>query len=995
MIFENAPIGEALMGLDGGYLQVNQALCDITGYSRAHMLEMSASDISLPEDSEAEAIATARLLGGEIDKVMLEKQYLTATGVRGWATKSISLMRGEDGSPQHFIAQIQDITERKEQEQLLAAERRRSLATQTIGRIGSWEMDVSTHEVFWSDSLFELYGIDPQDFDGNYEAVGPLIHPDDRQLVDAAVFACVSDGTPFDVRHRALRSDGEVRWFDASGARDPNGYRVAGAVLDVTPQVLAAQALADGEERFRLAFDTAPVGMAMIGLSERPSALLRVNPAMCALTGRTEAELCVLDLDAISHPDEVLANRAMIEELCTGEGGNVQAEKRFRHPDGRTVWGQLAMSVVRPSDGRPFYGICLVEDITARKLAEEAVIHQSLHDPLTGLANRTLLYDRIEHALAASTRSRTPIGVLYIDLDGFKQVNDSAGHGTGDQVLVEAAARLRHTVRPGDTVARLGGDEFAIVCVNLADLDGLHAAASRVLESLRRPFQLAAGTFYVHGSIGLAISDETSSCDQVLADADAAMYAAKAGGKNRIAMPRAEDQVRAARVACLLPELLDAINNDQLIMYGQPVVDLATGRTVAVETLIRWDHPVRGILAPGEFLDVAENSSLMVAVGQRALAESCRMGAAWYQQLGAAAPDIHVNVSGRQLETGELTNEVLAALDASALPASRLVLELTETHMPVITDSLRADLDRLRQRGVRIAIDDLGTGYSSLARITQLPVDILKIDLRFTAGLGRDPACDAVVRAILNIGHAMGLSVVAEGVETPQQVELLRGYGCETVQGYLYSRPQPEAELVEYLTEHAADRGGSEDQPHDHTVQFYQEEEELVHSVAGYLAAAIRADEVAVVVATEAHRFEFEASMAASGIDVKDARARGALIAFDAQELLDVLMIGEGPDAGRFDALVGGLIRSASPRGRPVRVYGEMVALLCEAGNVNAAIVVERLWNALGRDQPFSLRCAYPLKAVADDASPLSVLCDEHSAVVGLPAFPTGSSLPG
>ena len=671
--FESAPIGKALIGLDGHYLRVNPAMCALTGYPETEMLQMTFREIAHPDDLADELAARDRLLTGDQATYAIETRYLTRTGGTVWVSTSGTLVRTGTGSPLHYIAQVQDITERLEHEQALAQERRRLRDAESIGHIGSWERNIATNSTIWSDTFLELYGLDPAHVADDPSAVAACIHPDDKPRVDAAIRDCGESGEPVQLRYRATRAnDGELRWLELSARRDNPGGRLAGAVIDVTVQV---------------------------------------------------------------H-------------------------------------------------------------------AEEALLHQSLHDPLTGLANRTLLFDRINHALAASTRSHIPVGVLYIDLDGFKQINDSAGHTSGDQLLVQVADRLRRTTRPGDTIARIGGDEFVLVCVEVADLDGLHAVATRALKALCAPFQLATGTHHISASIGVALSDESSATDQLMSAADAAMYAAKHAGKNRISAPHAEEAARAARTSRLLPQLHDAINNDQLIMYGQPVVDLATGTTVAVETLIRWQHPVRGVLPPSEFLDIAEHSPLVIPLGQRALTESCRIAATWNAQLGVNAPDLHVNVSGRQLESGHLTRDVLNVLEASSLPAAKLVLELTETHTPAITDSLLTDIDQLRERGVRIAIDDLGTGYSSLARITQLPVDILKIDLRFTAGLGRDPACDAVVRAILNLGHAMGLSVVAEGVETLEQADLLRTYGCTTVQGYLYSRPQPEAELYRYLGEH-------------------------------------------------------------------------------------------------------------------------------------------------------------------------------------------------
>jgi EAL domain-containing protein (putative c-di-GMP-specific phosphodiesterase class I) len=277
------------------------------------------------------------------------------------------------------------------------------------------------------------------------------------------------------------------------------------------------------------------------------------------------------------------------------------------------------------------------------------------------------------------------------------------------------------------------------------------------------------------------------------------MYEAKRAGKNRAHLHDDDAEASSNRAARLLPQLRAALERDQFILHGQPVLDLVTGHPVAVETLVRWQHPARGLLSPAEFLDVAEASPLMLALGRRVLEESCRMAAAWSEALGPAAPAVHVNVSGRQLEAGTFSADVRSALARYGLPAHRLVLELTETTMPTITHSLLADLQRLREDGVRIAIDDLGTGYSSLARLTDLPVDLLKIDLAFVAGLGRDPSCDAVVRAVLSIGAALGLTVVAEGVETPQQADLLRRYGCDTVQGYLYSPPRPESALLGVL----------------------------------------------------------------------------------------------------------------------------------------------------------------------------------------------------
>jgi diguanylate cyclase (GGDEF)-like protein/PAS domain S-box-containing protein len=574
---------------------------------------------------------------------------------------------------------------------------------------------------------------------------------------------------------------------------------------DVTSQRQAELALRESEQRFRLAFDAASVGMCMMSLDPASAGqLIRANQAMCDFTGYTEAQLLALDVVRLSIPEDAEATKAALAAMVRGEITQVRRETLYRHADGSNLWGLLSTSIVTPADGSLPYAISLIEDITARKHAEAALTHQALHDGLTGLANRSLLVDRLDHALAANARSTREVGLAYLDLDGFKQVNDGAGHAAGDELLVQVASRLRSSVRPGDTVGRLGGDEFAIICTDLGAGMDLSVVADRVLKALREPFLLPSGAFTISASIGLAIADGHSTGEQLLAAADTAMYTAKRAGRDRVTVTDPQQQARAARSNRLRPQLETALSADELMMYGQPVLDLRSGQVIAVETLLRWNHPRRGVLGPAEFLDVAETSALMIPIGRRALHESCRMAASWADQLGDRAPDVHVNISGRQLDTGNLTQDVLAALDAHGVPATRLVLELTETHMPLIADSLRKDLSGLRELGIRIAIDDLGTGYSSLTRITELPVDMLKIDLRFIAGLGTDSGCTAVVAAILEIGKTLGLAVVAEGVETAAQARLLAQYGCQTVQGYLYSRARPEADLSFYLASAAA-----------------------------------------------------------------------------------------------------------------------------------------------------------------------------------------------
>jgi diguanylate cyclase (GGDEF)-like protein len=428
-----------------------------------------------------------------------------------------------------------------------------------------------------------------------------------------------------------------------------------------------------------------------------------------------------------------------------------------------------------------------------RKQTEVQLAHRALHDPLTGVPNRRLLLDRIGHALARLARSGQAVAVLFVDFDRFKQVNDSFGHDAGDRVLVEAAARIHASIRPSDTLARLGGDEFVVLCEDVEGDDQAVGIARRVQRALEPAFRLGASQVRLGASIGVAVgTSDGDSPSGLIRNADAAMYHAKAFGGGRYEV---FDEVLRTRVAARLATenaLRLALDRGELRLHYQPVVVLATGRLTGVEALVRWAHPERGLVAPLEFISVAEESGLIQSLGQWVIEEACKQAERWRLANPAQAPGMmSVNLSPLQLVRSDLVEIVGAALRDTGSQAARLCLEMTESVVMEDARSVAAALTALGAMGVQLAVDDFGTGYSSLRSLRRFPVNVLKIDRSFVGGLGSSADDASIVAAVQSLADALNLDTVAEGIETELQVRELRALGCETGQGYYYAPPQP------------------------------------------------------------------------------------------------------------------------------------------------------------------------------------------------------------
>ncbi len=674
-----------------------------------------------------------------------------------------------------------------------------------ISKTAPWVWHVEQDKVEWSDEIFEMLGYEPGSFEMDREFYMSCVYPDDRPRVEKALERVLERHSVGAMEHRIFTRKGETLWIEqrAEVFRDAAGQPeyVVGVCQEVTARKISELDFMEKKRTLRLILDNAPIG---IWLQDSRGRLLFVNKAICDALGMSEEEFLSVDHYAEIYPGE--GNSVMgclaSDETALGQEGAHHSYETLKFSDGHSHDLEIIKIRLTNSDGVVSGLIGLSTDITQRKIAEEDLKFLAHHDGLTGLYNRNYFVDQLRKTFALAQRQKNHGALFFFDCDHFKAINDSLGHQIGDEILKEMGTRLSRSIRQEDEVARLGGDEFVVMAVNLGEdqrvaAERAQSIAEKLKNMLLEPYEVAGQLHHLTPSVGVSLfPQEEQTADDVLKHADTAMYRAKGAGRNtiRFFMPSMQEEVEQRLRT--QTELRHAIANDELELHYQPQINAITGVT-GVEALIRWNHPSRGMVFPGDFIEIAEESALIIPMGEWVLQHGLMQHKKWQAEgleLGALA----INVSPKQFHQENFVEYVKGLLNEMDMSGDVLELELTENILLDQTAETVSKIEALKEVGVFFSIDDFGTGYSSMAYLKKLPLDRLKIDKSFVSDITTNINDAHIVKTIIGMSHNLGLELIAEGVETKEEMEFLLENGCDNFQGYYFARPMPAKKIVEF-----------------------------------------------------------------------------------------------------------------------------------------------------------------------------------------------------
>jgi len=723
--------------------------------------------------------------------------FLTAhaeepTLARARATKPFGYLL-KPFSERELHATIQMVLERRAVEVALCESEERLRLALDAAEMGSWELDPATRQLSPGGHAGRIFGFSGEIFSGAWDDFLGQVYEGDRPLV-CQMFDCVIEGNRLcQVEFRSVRDDGRFCWLKVQGRAftfDGERFRrIIGVVQDVTDR-------RNGEERLRQAatvFEATQDGIVILGTDLH---ILNVNQSFCDMTGHHEEELVGGDFHLLTERADVFEPRRDAMASTLRRTGSWQGEVFGIRKNGDRFPLQIKAAAVRDEAGGLTHYVAVCTDISAVRKAESELKYLAHFDPLTGLPNRLLAMDRLEHAMTRCLRERDRVGLLFVDLDHFKNINDTLGHSIGDDLLRGVAQRMRKAVRNEDTVARLGGDEFMVVIEQVDRIEDVADIARKIGTLVSLPIPVTASVLSISASIGISLyPDDGLTREALIRAADTAMYAAKDAGRNRYAFYTSEMTANAVRYMGLKQDLRRGIDRSELVLFYQPQISLKDGCVTGVEALVRWRHAERGVIGADQVIPVAEKSGLILDIGDWVFREACRQAKLWQDQ-GLVSLRVAINVSPQQMRSGRLIGVIDEAIRESGVAPCQLEVEITESMLQDEVECV-SSLRAMKDMGLTLAIDDFGTGYSCMSSLKYLPIQRLKIDRAFIQDIPDDRNNVAITEAIIAMAHRLGLDIIAEGVETVRQEDFLRALDCEEVQGYLHAKPMPAEEVAD------------------------------------------------------------------------------------------------------------------------------------------------------------------------------------------------------
>lgn len=802
--FQRAEWGVVVGSTDSWALEtMNPAFARMHGYTVEELTGRPIVEVIVPEMRAdlPEQIRIAHRLG----HYSFESKHIRKDGTIFPVLVNVTAVRDEDGRLLHQIVNVLDITERKKVEDALRRSEDSLREAQKIAGIGNWDWNMRTGELLWSDEIYRIFGIEPQQFQASYGNFLETVHPGDRDFVEQAVNKAIKEKASYDINHRIVHPDGSVRVVNEQGrvflGEDGQPVRMVGTVHDITEEIENRRQM----QKLAMALEQASDWILVTDLEGR---IEYVNEAVTTMSGYQKEELLGKTpavFKSGKHGEDFY--QELWEALLSGH--SYQAIITNKRKDGRLFEIYHSITPLKNESGEITHFITTSKDVSQQKLLEDRLHYMANYDVLTDLPNRMLFLDRLHQSLGRAEHNRRQVAVVCIDIGRFSLINDSYGYEIGDWVLKETAERLAGLIRDGDTASRFGADEFGLILADMAHSDDVVRIVEHIMSQLRKPIRKNGIELILTLSAGISLfphdgHDEAT----LLRNADIALSGARGTGGNNYLFFQEEMNTHASEFVLLERHLHRALKNSEFLLHYQPYFDARTGKIAGMEALLRWQSEDLGLVMPTRFIPILEDTGMIVEVGQWVFRSVCRQIGEW-QREGLAVVPVAFNLSVAQFRRIDLVDTMEEEIRASAVDPRFLTLEITESTFMNDLAYTGLILDRLKKLGMRIAIDDFGTGYSSLSYLKKLPLDILKIDISFVREIASNPDDEAIAAVIVSLAKSLNLKTLAEGVETEAQLNVLLRLGCDLIQGFFFCRPMPGREVEDFLKRGAADGAGT------------------------------------------------------------------------------------------------------------------------------------------------------------------------------------------